>query len=81
LDARKSSQEGIDLSTFYCTKESLVKFFLFSQKNNLHHHFQPSSLMDQLSNPLDIASTNIHITQIYDKNSSNIVGKCGCIGP
>jgi hypothetical protein len=34
LDARKSSQEGIDMSTFYCTKESLVKFSYFYQKNN-----------------------------------------------
>jgi hypothetical protein len=50
-------------------------------KKNLHHNFQPSSLMDQLSNPLDITSTNNHITQIYDKNSSNIVGKCGFFWP
>jgi hypothetical protein len=32
LDARKSSQEGIDLLTFYCTKQSSVKFSYFHKK-------------------------------------------------
>jgi hypothetical protein len=35
---------------------------LFSQKKSLHHHFQPSSFMDQLCDPLDITFTNNHIT-------------------
>jgi hypothetical protein len=64
LDARKSSQVGIDMSTFYSTKESLVKFFYFHKKNIFITIFNLHLLMDQLSNPLDITSTNNHITQI-----------------
>ncbi len=33
LDARKSSQEGMDLSTFCCTKKSSLKFFYFHKRN------------------------------------------------